>query len=129
MMIPMGKIIEPPKANIREHERRTAEALASAGYIVEFVVKSEISHTKSADVFVNGIKWEIKSPISSNIKQIEKNLKKGVKQSRYLIIDSQRVKSTSDITLEKFLRQQVKRVKSIKRILFINRQRKVFELY
>lgn len=41
---------------------RTAEALAKAGYVVEFVRKSEIDYEKTADTRFNGEKWEIKAP-------------------------------------------------------------------
>jgi hypothetical protein len=59
-MATVGKIIEPPKANIRDHERRTAQALAAHGHVVEFVVKSEVEYSKSADVYIDGVKKEFK---------------------------------------------------------------------
>ena len=129
MMGLIGKIIEPPKANIREHERRTAQALARHGCTVEFIVKTEISHTKSADVFINGIKWEIKSPQSSKLRQIEFNIKVAYGQSPYIIIDSQRIKSTPDEKILTFLRHQINRQpKAIRGLLFINKRREIIDV-
>lgn len=62
MSKPLGKIIIQPDLNIWPHEMRTAEALAKAGYVVEFVRKSEIDYEKTADTRINGEKWEIEAP-------------------------------------------------------------------
>jgi hypothetical protein len=45
-----GKIIEPARCNIRDHERKTAKAIANTGCIVEFVLESDQDFTKSPDL-------------------------------------------------------------------------------
>ena len=45
-----GKIIRDPHINVWPHEMRTAEALSGAGYIVEFIKRSEGFRQTSADV-------------------------------------------------------------------------------
>lgn len=67
-----GKIIIAPDLNVWPHELKTAEALARAGYTVEFIRRSEEQRAKSADVLINGILWEMKAPTSSNMKAVEK---------------------------------------------------------
>lgn len=123
-----GKIIEPAKVNIRPHERSTARAIARTGMVVEFVIKSEYTHTNSADLLIDGIVWEMKSPQTDKWTQLEKNLKRASKQSPYIIIDSQRVKRMQDRTIQNFLIAKFKANKSIKRLLFVNRRREVIDI-
>jgi hypothetical protein len=125
----IGKVIESTGCNIRTHERKTAQALATIGLVVEFVLTSKQDFTKSPDLFINGECWEIKSPKTSNLKQIEKNLKLASKQSTNIILDSQRVKNIPDKKIQAFL---ISRFKSrrfvIKKLLFINRNRRIVDI-
>ena len=76
-----GKIIREPGLNVWPHEMRAAEALAAAGYTVEFVKKSENDYEKTPDVLINGELWEIKAPKSSLMKRVEKNIRRALLQS------------------------------------------------
>ena len=127
-MVKVGKITESPECNVRDHERRTAKALAKAGISVEFVPPSDKNSAKSPDVVIAGRYWEMKSPITAKMAQIEKNLKRASKQSENVIIDSQRVKFIPDQKLQKFLVEKLGTQKSIKRLLFVNRQREVIDI-
>ena len=124
----VGKIIEPPIGNIRDHERRTAKAIAQAGYVVEFTPTSELHTRKSPDVVIDGIHWEMKSPTSSNMGQIERNIKRASKQSRYIIIDSQRIKNLPDKKIEDYLRKCVRNRKLVKKLWFINQNREIIDV-
>ena len=126
--IHVGQIIEPSRGNIRDHERRTAQAIANTGLSVEFIIKLEQDFTKSPDVLINSTRWEMKSPTTNKLSQIEMNLKRANKQSAYIIIDSQRIKHIPDSKLLSFLTEQYKRRRSIKKLLFVNRRRKVIDL-
>jgi hypothetical protein len=123
-----GKIIEPAVGNVRDHERRTAKALASVGMTVEFVEPSDRDSTKSPDVLIDGVYWEVKSPRTDKMTQIEKNLKRASKQAPYIVIDSRRVKRISDTTLQKYLLGRLIAQKSIRRILFVNRRGEVVDI-
>ena len=123
-----GKIIEPPKANIRKHERQTAEALASAGFIVEFVVRSTLDNAKTPDVLVDGVYWEIKSPKTDKLRQILYNLKKAKQQSKHIIIDTQRIKGIPDKSVLRFLKNVLKEHKDIKNLWVIDKHRKVIDV-
>lgn len=48
------------------HELKTAEALATAGYTIEFVRRSEERRAQSAGVLIFGEVWEMKAPRSIN---------------------------------------------------------------
>jgi len=123
-----GKIIEPPKANIRKHERQTAEALASAGFIVEFVVRSTLDNAKTPDVLVDGVYSEIKSPKTDKLRQILYNLKKAKQQSKHIIIDTQRIKGIPDKSVLRFLKNVLKEHKDIKNLWVIDKHRKVIDV-
>lgn len=124
----IGKIIEPSQGNIREHERRTAKAIARTGLIIEFVLVSKQDFTKSPDIIIDGVRWEMKSPTTDKLNQIENNLKKANRQSAYIIIDSQRVKHLPDKKIQEFLVSRLRAQKSIERLLFITRQRDVIDI-
>lgn len=127
-MTKLGKIIEPSRGNIREHERRTAKAIANMGLTVEFILESDQDFTKSPDILIEGIRWEMKSPTTDKLKQIQNNLKKANRQSKNIIIDSQRVKRIPDSKIQAFLLQRLKAQKSIERLLFVNRRREVIDI-
>jgi hypothetical protein len=77
----LGKIIILPDADVWPHELSTAKALASAGYTVEFRVNENIEFVKSPDILIDNEIWEIKSPKSSKLVAVERNLKKAYHQS------------------------------------------------
>jgi hypothetical protein len=128
MELKAGKVIEPAHCNIRDHERRTAKAIAATGLVVEFVPESTRDLTKSPDIIVEGLRWEMKSPKTDKWNQIQNNLKKANRQSKYIIIDSQRIKHLPDKSIQNFLLERYKKQKSIKRLLFVNRKRQVIDI-
>lgn len=124
-----GKIIIAPGLNIWPHERTTAESLAEAGYIVEFVKKSEIDYEKSADVFLDGVLWEFKAPRASNTKAIERNLRRGLEQSPCIAFDRRRMKGIPDSAVERELRICAEtRIKKLHHVIFINRHGDVIDI-
>lgn len=123
-----GKVIIPHGAHAWYHELMTADALAGAGYIVEFVVASHTRHIKSPDIVLEGQKWEIKSPKADKLSALERNLKRATKQSGNIIIDSHRMSKIRDASIQKLLVQKYKQQKTIKRLLFINRKRQVIDI-
>lgn len=126
---PLGEIRIPATVDtLWKHEISTAHALAKAGYSVEFLPTKNTSNTKSPDVLMDGLKWEIKAPKTDKITAIERNLKRANKQSVYIIIDSERLHSLQDRTVERFLVRKFKQQKTIKRLIFVNRKRQVIDI-
>lgn len=123
-----GKIIAPSNLNIQEHEMDTARAVADAGYDVEFARRTWGNRVTSPDVVINGVVWEMKSPLASDKKAIERNLRKACKQSGSIIFDSQRMKGSSDSNIEKLLRSICPHIKAIRRLWFINRKREIIDI-
>ena len=123
-----GKIIIGPGVSVWPHELKTAEALAAAGYSVEFIRRSEEKRAKSADVLINGGAWEMKSPTADNLHAIDRNLRRALHQSDCIIVDSCRMKKVPDYAVERELRKLAGELKSLKRLKFVNRKRAVIDI-
>lgn len=123
-----GRIIIPGGLDIWPHELKTAEALANAGYTVEFIQASTRENERSADALINGQKWEFKAPRSSLIKAVERNLKKANRQCDRIVFDSRRMKHVPDRAIVRELEKRLSIQKSIKAILFVNRHGLVIDI-
>lgn len=123
-----GRIIILPNADVWPHELLTAKALAQAGYTVEFKVNENIEYVKSPDILINDERWEIKSPTSSKLLAVERNLKKAYHQSTNIVFDSQRMGRLPDKSICRALITQFKLTKNIKKLLFVNRKRHVIDI-
>ena len=121
-----GKIIIRQDTNVWPHELTIAKALARVGYRVEFKL-SDNTH-RSADAYLNGTLFEFKSPISTNIRGIERNIKRGRKQSPNLVICSQRMKHIQDKSIINYLSTNRERLNGITRLLFVNKHGQVFDI-
>ena len=88
----IGKIIKAGDVNPWPHEEATAKTLALCGHDVEFIRKSNRDREHSADAYVDGVKWEFKSPTANHTRTILKNLKDAKWQSDRVIIDARRMK-------------------------------------
>lgn len=123
-----GCIIIPPDVNVWPHELKTAEALANAGYVVEFVRKNDGKRAKSADLLIEGALWEMKAPTSGKPSVIEKNIRKALHQAKSIIFDSNRMKGLSDAVVERELKKCAVKLRSIKRLMFVNRRRQLIDI-
>jgi hypothetical protein len=116
-----GKITIPVGVNVWPHEMKTAQALAFAGYTVEFIRKSERDREHSADAYLNGVKFEFKAPMGSAMKVVERNLKRARWQSANVVFDSRRMKNVPDAAIQRELSKMLHELKEIHCILFVNR--------
>lgn len=120
-----ARIIIPANIVPWEHELRVARILALAGHTVEFLpTRSQ----KTADILLDGVEYEIKSPITSNSKKIIRNLKRALKQSQNVIIDSFRVKGMKDDALLKLLVSRARDQKTLKRLLLITKFGQIIDI-
>jgi len=125
---PQGKVIIPPHINVLEHEIKTAQALAGAGYDVSFIPKKDGLRVKSADVLINDVMFEMKSPKSGKLSAVERNLKRASHQSANIVFDSRRMKNLRDINIQRILIAKLQQQKTIKNILFINKDGKPVDI-
>jgi len=121
-------VFYPPKLNIWPQEKKTAETLAEIGYYVEFRPVSTRQGEHSADCFLNGELWELKAPNGKKISIVERNLRRGKKQSDKIVFDSYRIKYLPDRAIERELRTKINFIKAISVIKFINKRRKSVDI-
>lgn len=125
MNIYRGKVVVPANANPWPHELRVTKILALAGYAVEFIPET---NTKTADILLDGIEFEIKSPKSANANSLEHILKKAVKQSCNIIIDTSRMKNVRDDNTRRFLINQVGIRRQINNLIMITKQGQIIDI-
>ena len=125
MNIYRGKVVVPANADPWPHELRVAKILALAGYAVEFIPET---NTKTADILLDGIEFEIKSPKSANANSLEHILKKAVKQSCNIIIDTSRMKNVRDDNTRRFLINQVRIRRQINNLIMITKQGQIIDI-
>ena len=121
-------VIIPPDVNVWPHELKTAESLACAGHVVEFVRRSETEHEKTADALVDGEIWEFKAPKSNKLKAVERNLKKGRWQSQNIVFDCRRMKGLPDEVIEREVRSQAHKVGRISRLIYVNKHGQIIDI-
>ncbi len=120
-----SQIIIPAGMRPWPHELRVADILALAGHVVEFLpTRSQ----KTADILLDGIEYEIKSPLTDNPKKIIRNVKRALQQSRNVIIDSSRIRGMRDDTLRKLLVSRAKDQKTLKRLLLITKWGQIIDI-
>ncbi len=80
------------------HEYATINVLLADGNDVELIEKSHTPHTKSPDISMIGMLWEMKSPNGKTTRCIEHAMRRATRQASNIIIDIMRMKM-SDNTL------------------------------
>lgn len=108
------------------HERRIANVFANMGHFVEFLPES---HIHTADIRIDGIEYEIKSPKSASINSLEHTIKRALKQSQNIIIDSYRLKNVRDDKMCNFLKAQIKSRKRIKKMLYVTKTGEIIDIF
>ena len=74
---------------------------------------------------MDGIVWEMKSPTSSNLKSLQKVLRRAGKQSHNVVIDVARMKGVSDCDAQRELARLLPLVASVRHIRMVAKTRAV----
>ena len=117
----VGKIIKTGDVSPWPHEEATAKALALYEHNVKFIRKSNRDREHSADAFVDGEKWEFKAPRSRLLSAVERNLRRGKKQSTRIVFDSRRMKGVPDEAIMREIASKAHLISKIQRIVYINK--------
>lgn len=123
-----GKEASPDLSGVWPHERRCARSLSASGRHVEFIPVISGNGVKTADLVMDGVAWELKSPESSDVRSLQRTLRRAAKQSPNVIIDSSRATKLSDIRIERELRRLMPLVKSVRRLLLVTKDGEVVDL-
>lgn len=79
-----GKVDRSRVAHVRQHELDTAERLAAHGLDVEF---RQESSRREADILIDGVRWELKSPEGGGAQTMRNQLRRGRGQADHLVVD------------------------------------------
>lgn len=120
-----GEIIIPEGVQVWPHELRVARILAKAGHVVEFLPTRSV---KTADVLVDGVEYEIKSPERFNLNTLGHTIRDAIKQSPHIIIDTHRMKKVDYCRMQQFLRKQIYDDGRIKSLLMITKRAEIVDI-
>ena len=120
-----GRTIIPAGRKPWPHELRIAEILAAAGHNIEFLPETNIN---TADILLDGVEYEMKSPITNKPDKLERNIKRGLKQAHNIIFDSSRIKNMRDDNLRRFLTRKAKEQKQIGELIFITKRGQIIDI-
>lgn len=113
------------KPSPSRYEISAAELLANYFKTdVEFIVRT---NHKTPDFLIKGVAWELKSPTGNGRRNIQHQLQMGIKQSSNIIIDARRSK-IHIAKIKHILNYQFRITKGLKRILLIDKSKRVIEL-
>lgn len=120
IVIPVGM---KPRPKI--HEETAADILAN--HFKSDVYFIETASQGTPDVSIQGIEWEIKSPIGASANNIQKNMREASAQSENIIIDLRRSKLHQTRAVG-YINQFVERYKKLKRVLAITKSKHVLTI-
>lgn len=105
----------------------------SAAYILLDYFKTDIkfiprNNYKTPDLLINKIEWELKTPTGSGKRNLQHTVSRAIKQSKYIIIDA-RFSSIHISKIKSHLSAEIKKNKQIKRLLLIDKQKNVVEIF
>lgn len=106
---------------LETHEYATINALLASGEDIELVEKSRTPHTKSADIEMLGMLWEMKSPNGKTVRCVEHALRRAVHQSANIIIDLRRMR-ISDVILVALLERLFGELRSVRNLWVVTRK-------
>lgn len=113
-----GVILQP-------HELATIEFLVAIGKTVKIVPTT--FRRKTADIIMDGILWEMKSPQSAGKYTIEHAFQAASKQSENLLLDLRRCKIVEQKAMAKIEREASRRTK-LKRVLIITKGGRLLDI-
>lgn len=120
-----GKLIQND-VHLEKHEWKTVKTLLDKGYNIELVKPSEIKGYHLADIIIDGVYWEIKSPQGKGKNTIRHNMQNAGKQSENAIIDLQRCGIPDEIAIGK-IKHELSFSKSLKRVKVITKQNEILD--
>jgi hypothetical protein len=106
------------------HELKTVVFLTGLGFNVELLVPNQHKGSKTADIKMNGLEWEIKSPTKLGKYTIDHATRDGLRQSENLIFDLRRIRNTGKRATIK-LEKDFMAAKRWRRLIIITKEQKV----
>ena len=109
------------------HEYSTVNVLLSHQEDVELVRKSRTPHTRSPDIVMRGMFWEMKSPDGKGSRSVEHALRRATHQASNVIIDLRRIKISDEILIL-LLKKLFLELRSTRNLWIITKQVEIIRL-
>jgi len=110
--------------HLEDHEYETVKYFLDLGADVELIPPSQIKYLRMPDIIMNGISWEMKSPVGKGKYTIQNILQSAAGQSRNIIIDLRRCKMPSEEAINK-IRREFDKSKNIHCMKVIQKKRRI----
>lgn len=126
-MIKYGKTIIPYGVFPEKHEIEVATILNKFGRDVEFLIPSQTKNSRTPDIKMDNLFWEIKSPKGNSSRTIENNLRIALKQSANIIVDLRRMKFNEQKAIMQ-IEKEFKFRKNISKIIVIKKNQILLDM-
>ena len=108
-------------------EIEVANFLASKGKSVRFLAPSQQDNVRTPDIEMDGVPWEIKSPVGKSANTIKRAFKTALRQSKYIIFDLRHSKLPDQPNIDKSSKELTD-IKSAKQLLIITKSGELLEI-
>lgn len=108
-----------------DHE--ISAALILSEYFQTDITFIKRSHMHTADFLINGQVWEHKSPTGNGKRTMQNNLRDADDQSSFVIMDLRRCKMRPEQAMSR-IRYELTKANKIKRLIVIQKNRRILEL-
>ncbi len=115
-----GKII-PNGVSLEKHESETVVFFTNLGKVIELIPPSNTPHARRPDFIMDGLEWEMKSPVKGNLRALEHLVKRAIRQSGNIIVDLRRI-GISDEQSVAMLEGLFNKFRSVKRLWLITKK-------
>jgi hypothetical protein len=95
-----------------------------AGFSRADVTFLPVTSDKTPDIVVDGVRWEIKSPLGKGKRNLQHQIHRAMKQSKSIVFDARRSKIDIRKT-RNYLKKYVKEDRRIKRLVLITKTEQV----
>jgi len=108
-------------------EIEVANYLASTGKTVRFLAPIQQENVRTPDIEMDGIQWEIKTPIGKSTNTIKRAFKTALRQSKYIIFDLRHSKLPDKPNIDK-LHKEFTDIRSAKKLLIITKSGELIDM-
>jgi hypothetical protein len=84
--------------SLEKHEFRTVSFLSSHGFNIELIPPSQVKYSRTPDLKMCGLKWEMKAPKKNGKNTFDNIERKALRQSENIIFDLRRCRASESTT-------------------------------
>ena len=123
------KVIVETNSRNRPKDHELSAAYLIADYYQANIIFLRPSCQHTPDFDINGIKWELKSPLGNSKNTIKNNLHSARKQSTNIILDLRRIKMSYDKTLSNINYYFRSHRSQIRHLIIITKSGEILEVF